>query len=173
MDGRTMVETRQGRTGPVEGEHLIGYDLGPDRRPGAPMHASPEPAGPVGGRPPESQRGAARRLHRATLDRPTPVFGTAQPLHGLSGVIRRAAYRVPEHRARHWLLLMAGDRVDVLEDRLGTLLGRPLIAVGAKRPARRVRASPLPFLAGLVAGLILARAARDRSPDLPGIGAGY
>ncbi|GAB2604209.1 hypothetical protein [Pseudactinotalea suaedae] len=43
----------------------------------------------------------------------TPVFGTAQPLHGPAGAIRRYAYeRYSEARAAHWLLLMLGDRVD-------------------------------------------------------------
>jgi hypothetical protein len=56
----------------------------------------------------------------------TPVFGTAQPLHGLSGMIRRYAYTYSEGRTAHWLLLIAGDRVDVLENRIGALLqGRP------------------------------------------------
>jgi hypothetical protein len=56
----------------------------------------------------------------------TPVFGTAQPLHGLSGAIRRYAYTFSEGRTAHWLLLIAGDRVDVLESRVEALLkGRP------------------------------------------------
>jgi hypothetical protein len=55
-----------------------------------------------------------------------PVFGTAQPLRGLSGAIRRYAYSFSEGRLAHWLLLMAGDRVDVLESRVGAALsGRP------------------------------------------------
>ena len=42
-----------------------------------------------------------------------PVFGTAQPLHGASGIIRRAAYaKYSEGRLAHWLLLVLGDRVD-------------------------------------------------------------
>ena len=46
----------------------------------------------------------------------TPVFGTAQPPKGLSGVIRRFSYaRYSEGRAAHWLLLLAADRVDTLE----------------------------------------------------------
>src|SRR5215203_7484466 len=37
----------------------------------------------------------------------TPVFGTAQPPKGLSGVIRRYSYaRFSEGRAAHWLLLI-------------------------------------------------------------------
>jgi len=42
-----------------------------------------------------------------------PVFGTVAPLHGLSGLIRRTAYkRYGEARLAHWLLLIAGDRVE-------------------------------------------------------------
>jgi hypothetical protein len=56
----------------------------------------------------------------------TPVFGTAQPLRGVSGAIRRYAYTFSEGQTAHWLLLMAGDRVDVMESRIGALLtGRP------------------------------------------------
>jgi hypothetical protein len=46
-----------------------------------------------------------------------PVFGTAQPLSGLSGAIRRLAYvRYSEGRLAHWLLLVLGDRVDAMEN---------------------------------------------------------
>lgn len=57
----------------------------------------------------------------------TPVFGTACPPKGLSGVIRRHAYRrYSEGRLSHWLLLVLGDRVDVVESRItGLLRGRP------------------------------------------------
>jgi hypothetical protein len=56
----------------------------------------------------------------------TPVFGTAQPLKGISGQIRKHAYTYSEGRLAHWLLLVAGDRVDVLESRLSAIFrGRP------------------------------------------------
>ncbi|MEV4639904.1 hypothetical protein AB0J80_21410 [Actinoplanes sp. NPDC049548] len=49
----------------------------------------------------------------------TPVFGTSCPPKGLSGVIRRYAYRrYSEGRAAHWLLLLAADRVDTAESTL-------------------------------------------------------
>jgi hypothetical protein len=49
----------------------------------------------------------------------TPVFGTSCPPKGLSGVIRNYAYkRYSEGRAAHWLLLLASDRVDVMESTL-------------------------------------------------------
>ncbi|HEX5858307.1 MAG TPA: hypothetical protein VFY91_09385 [Microbacterium sp.] len=45
----------------------------------------------------------------------TPVYGTAQPLKGASGAIRRLAYdRFSEAQAAHWLLLIVGDRVDAI-----------------------------------------------------------
>ena len=43
----------------------------------------------------------------------TPVFGTAQPPKGLSGVVRKYAYaRFSEGRVAHWLILVVADRVD-------------------------------------------------------------
>lgn len=56
----------------------------------------------------------------------TPVFGTTQPLKGLSGAIRKAAYNLSEGRASHWLLLIFADRVDVMESRFTAIAkGRP------------------------------------------------
>ncbi len=49
----------------------------------------------------------------------TPVFGTSCPPKGLSGVIRKYAYKeYSEGRAAHWLLLLAADRVDTVESTL-------------------------------------------------------
>jgi hypothetical protein len=45
----------------------------------------------------------------------TPIFGTAQPPKGLSGMMRRIAFRWAENDLRHWLLLLAADRVNVVE----------------------------------------------------------
>lgn len=57
----------------------------------------------------------------------TPVFGTSTPPRGLSGVIRKYAYRrFSEGRAAHWLLLIAADRVDAAESHaLALVSGRP------------------------------------------------
>ncbi|MET1064182.1 MAG: hypothetical protein ABWX85_04365 [Arthrobacter sp.] len=48
----------------------------------------------------------------------TPVFGTSTPPRGASGAIRKYAYKYSEGRAAHWLLLVAGDRVDAWEHHL-------------------------------------------------------
>jgi hypothetical protein len=56
----------------------------------------------------------------------TPVFGTSTPPKGLSGAMRKFAYRYSEGRAAHWLILLAADRVDAWESHLGSLVtGRP------------------------------------------------
>lgn len=75
---------------------------------------------------PEDQRpqpGQAERERSIEHGRLTPVYGTSVPLRGLSGVIRRHAYRrYSEARAAHWLLLLGADRVDAVESHLASLL---------------------------------------------------
>ena len=48
----------------------------------------------------------------------TPVFGTSCPPKGISGVMRKQAYKYSEGRAAHWLILLAADRVDAVESHL-------------------------------------------------------
>ncbi len=71
----------------------------------------------------------------------TPVFGTAQPLHGISGAIRKVAYRFSEGRAAHWLLLLGADRVDVVENRITAVLrlrpDNPISEMGLKAELSR------------------------------------
>lgn len=52
-----------------------------------------------------------------STERPTlsAVVGDAPAPSGLSGIIRRYAYTFSENRSRHWLLLIAADRVNVVE----------------------------------------------------------
>jgi hypothetical protein len=51
----------------------------------------------------------------------TPVFGTSTPPSGVSGVIRKVAYRYSEARAAHWLLLLGADRVNAVEFHIASL----------------------------------------------------
>ncbi|MFP3579759.1 hypothetical protein SB659_09255 [Arthrobacter sp. SIMBA_036] len=51
----------------------------------------------------------------------TPVFGTSAPPSGLSGVMRKYAYKYSEGRAAHWLILLAADRVNAWESHLLSL----------------------------------------------------
>lgn len=155
---KTQEIVKPGRRGPVEGEDVVGFDQPPERRPGVPMAGNPSEAPGVAGEPLVLQEGRRdRRLHRAGLDGPTPVFGTAQPHQRLSGTIRSAAYDIPEHLARHWMLLLLADRVDTAEDRLAGALARPLEAAGADGVAERVRGHPFLSLGLLAAGVLVAR----------------
>ena len=88
-----------------------GVDLDPADRPSYPKERE-EPTGAHWDLP-EQQEETYPRERSIEHMRLTPVFGTMAPLHGLSGAIRRYSYeRFSEARAAHWLLLIAGDRVD-------------------------------------------------------------
>src|SRR3954471_17317666 len=52
-----------------------------------------------------------------SIERPnvTRVFGTSTPPSGLSGAIRRYAYKYSEATATHWMTLVLADRVNVVE----------------------------------------------------------
>jgi hypothetical protein len=93
-------------------------------------------------------------MERPALARKAPsgiaVRSSALPPRGVSGLIRRAAYRYPEHKPRRWLLLMFADRVDVLEHGYGRYLllfgvglagGAVAAARGLMRPSPRWRAA--------------------------------
>ena len=146
---------RRPRNVDVAGSH--GIDADPARRPGVPMHAPPARAEGAHWEHPERQANAEEHLHRAALERPTPVVGTGVPPRGLSGALRRRAYETPEHYARHWAMLLAADRLDVVEDRLGELMAGPLESAGMHEGARRVRENPLVMAAGVVVGAWLAK----------------
>jgi hypothetical protein len=45
----------------------------------------------------------------------TRVFGTSVPPSGLSGIIRRYAFKHSEDRYRHWIPLILADRINVVE----------------------------------------------------------
>jgi hypothetical protein len=91
------------------------------KRPGVPEElVPPRPVGRAHWNIPEQQRSNATPLVGVNMEL-TPVYSTAIPPRGLSGAIRRAAYSVPEHRARRWLLLLVADRVDAIEHEPRTL----------------------------------------------------
>jgi hypothetical protein len=45
----------------------------------------------------------------------TQLHGSAQPPSGLSGMLRRAAFKFSENDIRHWLILLGADRINVVE----------------------------------------------------------
>jgi hypothetical protein len=117
-----------------------GADLDPADRPSFPR----ERFDPTGAHWdfPERQPEIAPRERSIEHSMLTPVFGTAVPLTGLSGAIRRLAYRrYSEGRAAHWLLLLAGDRVNAGEAHLRSFLtlrpDNPITQTGVLSEFRR------------------------------------
>ncbi|MFL0358107.1 hypothetical protein [Curtobacterium flaccumfaciens] len=105
-----------------------GSDLDPADRPSVPK-LSREAGSATGAHwdlPPQ-QDGAHGRERSIEHAHVTPVFGTAQPLQGVAGMVRRYAYRrFSEGRLAHWMLLVVGDRLDVAMHRVtDALRGRP------------------------------------------------
>lgn len=90
-------------------------DQNPLDRPGVPREFDPpQPLASAHWIRPEPQQsepqplvGVGRQL--------TPVYSVANPPRGLSGAVRRLAYRVPDYSPRRWALLILSDKIDVLE----------------------------------------------------------
>jgi len=97
--------------------HIQGWGADLDRkdRPAVPMERMPARfIDPQPGQP-EQQVETVEVL--VSNERPgiTPVFSSKQPPSGLSGVIRRLAFKLTENDIRHWLLLLVADRVNMVE----------------------------------------------------------
>jgi hypothetical protein len=102
-----------------------GVDLDPADRPSVPKERFDPDLNGAHWRFPERQPERWPRERSIEHKFLTPVFGTACPPRGLSGMIRRYSYRrYSEGRAAHWLLLLAADRVDTAESTLRSLLTR-------------------------------------------------
>lgn len=63
----------------------------------------------------------------------TRVFGTSVPPSGLSGIIRRYAFKHSEDRYRHWIPLILADRINVAEGLLEDLARGHLPNIVAER----------------------------------------
>jgi len=117
-----MADRQKQRTSHA-GEPVVGRDIAPYERPGVPMEHEPRPLTPgVRWNEPERMSPVPWVTKRMELDRLTPVYSTALPPRGLSGLLRRIAYNIPESHARHWATLLLADRVDVLEHRVAKLV---------------------------------------------------
>jgi hypothetical protein len=60
---------------------------------------------------PGCPREQERHLGYDTLQN-VPPYSDTIPLKGLSGLLRRAAYKLPDWKARRWMTLLLADRID-------------------------------------------------------------
>lgn len=92
-----------------------GADLDRANRPAVPMERMPPRLEGVHWDQPTPQHSEVEILQSTEHFKRPPVFGTSVPPRGLSGWIRRRAFRHSENDLRHWLMLLFADRVDVAE----------------------------------------------------------
>ncbi|HEX8214026.1 MAG TPA: hypothetical protein VF582_00975 [Allosphingosinicella sp.] len=101
------------------------------------------------------------------------VFGTTVPPSGVSGMLRRAAFKYSESNWAHWLMLMGADRVNVLEGVLQDL-GRGKIPnvpaeMGVKSEYRHNKSglvTKLAVIGGVAAvAVALSRRRSSRAPE--------
>ncbi|WP_127479521.1 hypothetical protein [Nocardioides pantholopis] len=104
-----------------------GADLDPADRPSYPRERFDPGATGAHWELPEQQEERWPRERSIEHARLTPVFGTSCPPKGLSGALRKYAYRRhSEAKAAHWLILLAADRVDMVESAVASAArGRP------------------------------------------------
>ncbi len=102
----TTAGARPGFRGPA----IQPIDLDPVNRPGTPMERAPHPWPNSVPTPARMTAEPAVGRGRSRAEMP-PVYGTSVPPRGLSGIVRRLAYRRPDHALGHWMLLLLADRV--------------------------------------------------------------
>ena len=111
---------------PKEYAHIPGWgiDADPKNDPTYPMRnrANDQHEGHNWERP--SQQPIDMEVLRS-IERPTvsAVFGTSSPPSGLSGAIRRYAFKSSESEYGHWLPLILADRVNMVEGLIEDLMG--------------------------------------------------
>jgi hypothetical protein len=114
-----------------------GANLDPADRPSVPRERFDLAATGAHWELPEQQPERWPRERSIEHERLTPVFGTSCPPRGLSGAIRKLAYRrYSEGQAAHWLLLLYADRVDAAEHHVRSLAtlrpDNPITQTGVK-----------------------------------------
>jgi hypothetical protein len=101
--------------------HGWGADVDPANRPAVPMERTPPRLDNVHWDAPSQQEPTVKIYHSTERPGITPVFGTSTPPSGLSGMMRDLAFKYSENDLRHWLILLAADRVNVGEGLLSDL----------------------------------------------------
>ena len=93
-----------------------GIDADPENEPTYPMkHWTGDDHQRINYERPTQQPVDVEILHSNERPNVTAVFGTSTPPSGLSGMIRRYAFRYSEGSWGHWLPLILADRVNVVE----------------------------------------------------------
>lgn len=99
-----------------------GVDADPDNDPTYPMRdRSHEHKGGMNWTRPPLQHPDVEILQSIEHRRLPASVGTSTPPRGLSGAVRRIAFRYSESQWLHWLMLITADRIGIVEGNLGDL----------------------------------------------------
>jgi hypothetical protein len=146
-----------------------GVDADPSNNPTWPMrHIEDQTSRGLTWTRPDLQPPQVEVLRSIEHNRLPAVVGTSTPPSGLSGMIRRYAFRRSESDWWHWLLLMGADRIAVVEG-IADDLGRGKVPnipgeMGARAEWRHNKSGfVLKAGATLAAGALLVAAIRKRS----------
>jgi hypothetical protein len=107
-------------TGDIDRDHSHikgwGIDANPDDHPNYPMkHWNGDDHKRLSYERPTQQPLTVEKLHSNERPSVSAVFGTSVPPSGLSGKLRRYAFRFSEGNWTHWLTLILADRVNMIE----------------------------------------------------------
>lgn len=93
-----------------------GIDADPENEPTYPMkHYNGDDHKRLNYDRPSQQPETVEILHSNERPGVTAAFGTSSPPSGLSGKLRRHAFKYSEGRWNHWLTLLLADRVNMVE----------------------------------------------------------
>ena len=102
----------------IDASKVVGWGVDANREndPTYPMRdRSEEDRTGAGWQSPPAQHSTVEVLQSVEYNRRPAVIGTSTPPSGLSGVIRRFAFRFSESDWTHWLLLLGADRINMVE----------------------------------------------------------
>ena len=100
-----------------------GIDANPDNDPTFPMRTRYEDDNDgMNWQRPVRQTSTVEVLHSNERPDLTAVYGTTLPPVGISGAIRRFAFKYSESNWLHWLALILADRIDFLENDLSDIM---------------------------------------------------
>lgn len=98
-----------------------GIDANSDNDPTYPLQQRDEAEHVTNWERPKQQPVDYEVLNSAERSGLSAVYGTAKPPSGVSGMLRRIAFRYGENSFAHWLPLILADRVNSLEGMLSDL----------------------------------------------------
>ena len=125
MENTIIKETKPAKDQQADGQSLEekfshikgwGMDADPENEPTYPMKKyTGDDHQRLNYTPPQQQPVDIEVLKSNERPRMTAVFGTSTPPSGVSGAIRRFAFKYSEGSAKHWFSLVLADRINAIE----------------------------------------------------------